>query len=66
MTTLETCASAWAEAIVAALEREFPAAMHHTSASTEDCDVRPRELHPSFTVVSTGTPASTCSTQARY
>ncbi|MFG6303886.1 MULTISPECIES: DUF2891 family protein [unclassified Corynebacterium] len=48
MTTLETCASAWAKAIMAAPEREFPAAMHHTSASTEDCDVRPRELHPSF------------------
>ena len=48
MTTLETCSSAWAKAIMAALEREFPAAMHHTSASTEDCDVRPRELHPSF------------------
>ena len=48
MTSLETCASTWAEAIVAALEREFPAAMHHTSTSAEDCDVRPRELHPSF------------------
>ncbi|WP_070743807.1 DUF2891 family protein [Corynebacterium sp. HMSC074C01] len=48
MTTLETCASAWAEAIVVALEREFPAAMHHTSTNADECTVRPRELHPSF------------------
>lgn len=39
---------AWAEAIVDVLEREFPAAMHHTSSSAADCVVRPRELHPSF------------------
>ena len=48
MLTLETHASTWAEAIVDALEREFPAAMHHTSTSEKDCSVRPRELHPSF------------------
>ena len=41
-------ASAWASGIVGVLEREFPAAMHHTSASADDCHVRPRELHPSF------------------
>lgn len=41
-------ASAWARGIVGVLEREFPAAMHHTSASADDCHVRPRELHPSF------------------
>ncbi|MTD92055.1 DUF2891 family protein [Corynebacterium hiratae] len=48
MTTLKTWAKTWAETIVDALEREFPAAMHHTSASVDDCHVRPRELHPSF------------------
>lgn len=48
MSTLETWAKTWAEAIVDALEREFPAAMHHTSSSAQDCSVRPRELHPSF------------------
>ena len=41
-------ASAWASGIVGVLEREFPAAMHHTSASADDCHVRPRKLHPSF------------------
>ena len=41
-------ASAWASGIVGVLEREFPAAMHHTSASADDCHARPRELHPSF------------------
>ena len=64
MTSLETCASDWAETIVAALEREFPAAMHHTSTSADDCTVRPRELHPVSTAVSTGIPASTCSIPA--
>lgn len=44
MTTLKT----WAEAVIDTLEREFPAAMHHTSSSADDCTVRPRELHPSF------------------
>lgn len=48
MTTLENWAKTWAETIVDALEREFPAAMHHTSSSADDCTVRPRELHPSF------------------
>ncbi len=48
MTEFETMASAWASGIVGVLEREFPAAMHHTSASADDCHVRPRELHPSF------------------
>ena len=41
-------ASAWASGIVGVLEREFPAAMHHTSAFADDCHARPRELHPSF------------------
>lgn len=48
MTSLETLATAWAKGIVDVLEREFPAAMHHTSASADDCHVRPRKLHPSF------------------